>query len=1220
APRNLHEADQNKDGRRLNSVRNGVKQLVATGTAATTGPLEAAATRPPDPGGLTPKPVTARPGNDPGPQPLATAIQPAAAVPSPLPDQHVESPFAQNRSRLDTQLRDADITPQQLAELHEPQAAAALTARDIAQADAASAPAAYRRAESGTLDTARGEAAATVAQGLSEMHAVRSERMAAVTATQEHSETGEEADRARIAAQFDTIYQRTSHEVAAILDPLDTEVVRRFDEGAERARQIFEAFVAREVNAYKRRRYSGFFGAMRWVRDQFAGLPGEINQYYEQGKQHYQQFLNTVITQITRHISAELGRAQARIQQGVGEIEAAKAALPAHLQAIAAEEQDRIAAQFNDLGSEVAAKQDELAEQLTTKYNEKVQELDQRISELKAKNQGLLHHAWNAVKGIIDTLVGLAKALAQLLGRMARLAWRIIRGIVPFLTNLFKAIGKGFKQFAGNVLKHLMGGLQRWLFGNLAQEGIAIPTEFSLRAMIRLILDILQFGLEGIKQRITRRYGAAVAGMVIAPAEFAGIAAQQGSSEEAAEAQQNPIARIFSSSDPFSELIKLASQAFSGVVDTLIAALKEFIMTRLVVAGVELMVSLMSPAGAALKAAQLLIAFLRFLFENGKQVIALIGNILDSVEFILEGSIDSAANYIEKVLSDAIPLVLHLFAKLLRLDGIPRLIVKIITTLRKPIDRIFEAIFKVTDKLAGKIRRLIKRSKTRAVGVVSPAGAAKMAAADQKQARATIAAAEARARQAELARTEAEVKAIEARKQADALGERATPQQRKAAEQAAHKAEQQQRAAAADAEQTRHEAGRIATNYQADITQAQQLEARYRQRTDAKQQAEVTRGAQFDAATARAAEQAAERQRTLAAERARLADLRANTTSARSPEQQIAEQGRFSYVNPLHAAAAPKIQSSNMRQQIQAQERRVRDAERQAKAADATMAKQMRKTEQQGASAVRARQDQARQQAAAAEQQRQQKAQKQPTSFEQRLTKGSHAIGLASRNLGQPALANGRFLAPGADFSNQSLLDYGSALPYPSGKHGSMHAAGVNFTNTNFRNAILTKADLQGASLQGADLTGANLQQVNLKGANLHEARLIDTDLREANLIGVKGWASKRTSLRTNMSGAILPLLREDGSADPERGTRDTSILSAVLNIPREQRANPEEARIFGGGGLRPAISAAEARATRTRIATLQAQLANETDPTRRSEIEFELTTLQWVADANVLR
>jgi phage-related protein len=336
-------------------------------------------------------------------------------------------------------------------------------------------------------------------------------------------------------------------------------------------------------------------------------------------------------------------------------------------------------------------------------------------------------------------LVGLAKALAQLLGRLASLAWKIITNIVPFFKNFFKAVGQGFKQFASNILKHLLGGLMRWLFGEVAELGVSPPTDygFSLRGILRFVFDILGIGVDGIRTRVEKRYGPTLTTMIV------GHAAASGPTEQVS--GPNPIKRILQSSDPFAEIMTELGSALSGVADNLMDELKAFIRTKLVVAGIELLVSMLSPAGAALKAAQLLIAFLRFVFENGQQVIALLNSILDSVEMVLNGNLSAAANHVEQVLADAIPLALKLFAKLLRIDGIPNIIKRTVEKVRRPIDKVFDGLLKITDKLVAPLRR----AQMAVVGKVSPKRAAAMAAKRAAASEAKITAAGKQTREAE---------------------------------------------------------------------------------------------------------------------------------------------------------------------------------------------------------------------------------------------------------------------------------------------------------------------------------------------------------------------------------------------------------------------------------------------------------------------------------------
>jgi len=667
-PRTLQEADDSKDGRRLDQVRQQVRQQVAAGSAATLGPITQVSGAAPPTAGIAAKVVTPRQANDPGPAPDVAAVQPEQIVPPARPDSDVEQPLRQNSERLDGQLEQSDISEPQLQALNEPQADAALTSKAQAQQHAATAPAEYRGAEQQASDALQTEAGSHVDQGLAQMHQVRAASTQQTEQSQTESQGENETERAQLAQQFQAIFTATRARVDAILDPLENEVVRRFDEGAERARQMFEAYVTKRVNDYKKKRYGGMWGWTRWLRDKFAGMPGEVNQFYAEGKQQYEGYLNLVIRQITEHIQTQIDAAQGAIREGLAEVEAKAAAAPAHLRDIADQERARIAGEFSDLAASVADRQQQLADTLRAKLDEKVKELDARIEELKEANKGFLQKAWEAIKNIVDVLVGLAKALVKLLGRLASLAWQIITNIVPFFKNFFNAVGQGFKQFASNILKHLLGGLMRWMFGEVAELGVKPPTDygFSLRGILRLVFDILGIGVDGIRARVEKRYGPTLAAIIVGHAAASGPAATDGG--------PNPIKRILTSDDPLGELMTLLSGALSGVANNLMDEIMAFIRTRLVVAGIELLVSMLSPAGAALKAAQLLIAFLRFLFENGQQVIALLNSILDSVEMVLNNNLSAAANHVESVLADAIPLALTLFAKLLRIDGIPNII------------------------------------------------------------------------------------------------------------------------------------------------------------------------------------------------------------------------------------------------------------------------------------------------------------------------------------------------------------------------------------------------------------------------------------------------------------------------------------------------------------------------------------------------------------------
>ena len=114
----------------------------------------------------------------------------------------------------------------------------------------------------------------------------------------------------------------------------------------------------------------------------------------------------------------------------------------------------------------------------------------------------------------------------QILKKAGSLFLEIIKNPIPFLKNLINAVKKGFTQFVSNIGKHLVKGLMSWLFGQIAQTGLTLPTSFSLSGIFDFVRQVLGLTYDNIRQRVVKVIGEknmerieTVAGEILAPAE-----------------------------------------------------------------------------------------------------------------------------------------------------------------------------------------------------------------------------------------------------------------------------------------------------------------------------------------------------------------------------------------------------------------------------------------------------------------------------------------------------------------------------------------------------------------------------------------------------------------------------------------------------------------------------------------------------------------------------
>ncbi len=272
----------------------------------------------------------------------------------------------------------------------------------------------------------------------------------------------------------------------------------------------------------------------------------------------------------------------------------------------------------------------------------------------------------------------------------------IVRDPVAFIGNLIRALRRGFRQFSRNILDHLRTGLLGWLFGALQGAGLQLPERFDLRGILSLVLQVLGLTYERIRPRLVRLLGER--GVVFLERSFAFLRRL---------VIEGPIAA-------WRQILQFAG----NIRERIMAAIRNFVITRIVRAAVVRLVSMFNPAGAALQAILAIYNTLRFFIERINQILALVESVTRSISRIAAGAIGAAADFVEQSMARTLPLIISFLARLLGLGGISTTIRNIIRRIRRPIDRALDRIIAL---LVRQARRLLARGRSavgRAAGAV----------------------------------------------------------------------------------------------------------------------------------------------------------------------------------------------------------------------------------------------------------------------------------------------------------------------------------------------------------------------------------------------------------------------------------------------------------------------------------------------------------------------
>ncbi len=242
----------------------------------------------------------------------------------------------------------------------------------------------------------------------------------------------------------------------------------------------------------------------------------------------------------------------------------------------------------------------------------------------------------------------------------------IIKHPINFVKNLFKATKLGIKQFSKGLPKKLLSGLMSWLFGKLAEAGIELPKTWDLPSVFMLILKVLGLTLANVRAR---------AAAIVGPKNMARI-------EFVIEQ-----AKTLFTEGPAAVWDNLKAKA-TEMKDAAIQEIATWLVTK-VIGG---LVEKFSPpvVGAIIGAIQMIMAMI----DKAKQIMQLIAAITKSMKLIAIGSLGAAANKIDSVLTQSIPVVITMAMGFLGITGLAKKVQDAILKLQDPANKAIDFIIK----------------------------------------------------------------------------------------------------------------------------------------------------------------------------------------------------------------------------------------------------------------------------------------------------------------------------------------------------------------------------------------------------------------------------------------------------------------------------------------------------------------------------------------------
>lgn len=587
-------------------------------------------------------------------------------------------------------MADAEVTEEQLAKGNEPEFNEALSAKKTAETDSAKAPAKGRAAENQQLTTAKAGAAASGAAAMNALTATRAQAGQKVDGGKGETKSKDEKKRADVTAKLQKVYDGTKKDVEATLSGLDKKVDAAFTSGEKAARDAFTADHKRRMKKYKDKRYSGWTGKARWVKDKFAGLPEEANSLYQEARKLYVSQMQTVISSVADIIGTELGKAKARIAKGRGELKAEVDKLPADLRQFGEDAAKDFAGKFDDLEASVNEKSEQLVQDLAQKYTAALNKVDEEIKKLQEANKGLIDKAKDAIVGAIKTINELKNLLLGILAKAMRRDHEDHQGPhrLPGQPGVGRRRGPQPLRHEHRRPPEDRGGVVAARHGG--EGGPRTPQKFDMKGIIQLIGSLLGLTWANIRARVTRK----------------GVPDQAMTAVESSV----PVAQNIAREGP-ADAVKEIQEEAGDLKSTILEKLTSYLIPTVIIAGITWILSLLNPASAFVRAVKGIIDIVTFVVNQGAQIVEFVNSVLDAVVAIANGGKAGVPKMVETALAASVPLLIGFLASLLGIGSLAAKVKSVFHAVSRPVNRAVDKIVNFIAKKGKALWNKLKKNK-----------------------------------------------------------------------------------------------------------------------------------------------------------------------------------------------------------------------------------------------------------------------------------------------------------------------------------------------------------------------------------------------------------------------------------------------------------------------------------------------------------------------------
>ncbi|MCA6363533.1 MAG: hypothetical protein IM638_10880 [Bacteroidetes bacterium] len=619
--------------------------------------------------------------------PATPNLQLGAGAIAPLKPEHTDmSKFSKDSDDL---LKKEEISQEQLDMVDSGDLAEANKDRKQLKKDVKDKPAAARKTAEHERKQVDTELQQEEQKGRGEIKNKRKQSLAATRGRQTGTKLTMQQKRQKVTDDIKAIYDKARNKVTTRLAELETQSMKRFDDGNATASKKFEDDVKREIEAFKDQRYSGFWGWAKKAKDWLLGMDElpEVNEIFQRNKGIFVDTMNKLVADITADNKNVIAECKAEIEGAKTEIAKYVKNLGPELKAEGESAMKEMTDRLNELDKEVDEKEKELAQKLQDKQKAAIKAIDEKIEKMKEEMSGALAKLGKllleaAKKFFTWALQKFGYSLSEIEGiinKGAKVLKAIFTKPIQFVKNLFNAADQGFQNFGKNFLTHLKNALFSWLTGSLTE--VKLPESWDPKGIASVALQMVGISYQNIRKHLVK---------IIPEPVVEGM--EKGFEIVKALITDGPMAAWDALKDMAGEL-----------KDAFVDAVKSWIKETIIQKAIEFVATLIIPGAGIIRAIVGIYDTIVFFIQKAKDIAQMIGNFMGSIGEIAMGNIGAAAGALENGLAQGLTLVISFLAKLIKLDGITAKIRAALAKIKDKVDGMMSKVAKWIKEKAGKL-------------------------------------------------------------------------------------------------------------------------------------------------------------------------------------------------------------------------------------------------------------------------------------------------------------------------------------------------------------------------------------------------------------------------------------------------------------------------------------------------------------------------------------